>query len=112
MVPKRKSDTRRLRIFEWALRRKANKHLFSGLIVTAGGLIVIIFGLLLHTLNGSPLVVGLGAVLVLVGIIRVLIGLIRPANPEDLSAGEEAKDPQQELHEMLFREEGVLQGDD
>jgi hypothetical protein len=102
MVAKRRSDTRRLRIFEWALWRKANKYIFSGLVVIVVGIIVIIFGLLLNMVNYYPLVVGLGAIVVLVGIIRVLIGLIRPANPEDLSAVVEAKDPQQELHERIF----------
>jgi hypothetical protein len=106
MADERKSDARRLRIFDKALWQKASKYSMSGLVLIGLGGVVIGTGLLLD--RGTPyglIVAGLGAIVVMVGIIRVLIGIIRPASPEDLLPEEEPKSPQEELHEAIFDED-------
>jgi len=73
-------------MLDQAISRKWNKFTWSGLVLVGIGLIAIAFGLLLRTGAYSPegLVIGLGAILILIGIIRLLIGLINPLAPSDL----------------------------
>ncbi len=73
-------------ILDRAISRKWNKFTWSGLMLIGIGLIVIAFGLLLRMGAYSPegLVIGLGAIVILIGIVRLLIGLINPLAPSDL----------------------------
>ncbi len=109
MANERSSDKRRFRIFQSALWQKASKYIFSGLIIIGIGCLVISSGLLLNRETSTPLVVGLGAIVVLVGIIRVLIGLINPAHPDELPPEEEPKSPGEELHEVIFDKDVLAQ---
>src|SRR5436189_6019193 len=74
------------RLLERAIRKKWNKFIWSGLLYTVIGLLIMIGGVLL---NASPystagLIVSLGVIIVIVGIIRILIGIINPLSPDDL----------------------------
>jgi hypothetical protein len=74
------------RLLEWAIRKKRNKFIWSGLFFLIVGLFVIAGGLFL---NASPysaagILVGLGVIVVLIGVIRILIGIINPISPDDL----------------------------
>jgi hypothetical protein len=73
-------------ILDQAISRKWNKFTWSGLMLIGIGLITIAFGLLLRMGAYSPegLVIGLGAIVILIGIVRLLIGLINPLAPSDL----------------------------
>jgi len=73
-------------ILDQAISRKWNKFTWSGLMLIGIGLIAIAFGLLLRMGAYSPerLVIGLGAIVILIGIVRLLIGLINPLAPSDL----------------------------
>jgi hypothetical protein len=69
-----------------AIWKKWNKFIWSGLVFIGIGLVIISIGLLLNTGPYSPegLIVGLGAIVVVIGIIRLLIGVINPLSPDDL----------------------------
>ena len=73
-------------MLDQAISRKWNKFTWSGLVLVGIGLLAIAFGLLLRMGAYSPegLMIGLGAIVVLIGIIRMLIGLINPLAPSDL----------------------------
>lgn len=73
-------------ILDQAILRKWNKFTWSGLMLIGIGLVAIAFGLLLRMGAYSPegLVIGLGAIVILIGIVRLLIGLINPLAPSDL----------------------------
>ena len=81
-----RSRTGRLRVFNSALGRKWSRFTVSGLIFMIVGVVVIIIGALLNmeTYSAKGLLIGLGAIIVLVGIVRLLIGFISPSTPEDL----------------------------
>jgi hypothetical protein len=81
-----RSRTGRLRVFNRALWRKWSRFTVSGLIFMIVGIVVIIIGALLNTGADSAegLLIGTGAIIVLVGIVRLLIGFISPSTPEDL----------------------------
>jgi hypothetical protein len=112
MAAEKRSGTRRLRIFNRALWQQASNYRLSGLVIMGIGTILICSGLLLNMGGAySPLVVGLGVMVILVGIIRVLIGFIQPTHSEDLSSAEEPKSSQQELHEAIFDKEVLTQED-
>jgi hypothetical protein len=73
-------------ILERAVWRKWNKFTWSGLLIGGVGCIVIVLGFFLNTgaYSAEGLLIGLGAIVVLVGIIRIFIGLINPSSPEEL----------------------------
>lgn len=76
----------RLSVFNRALWRKWSKFTISGLIFIIVGIVVIIIGALLNTgaYSAEGLLIGLGAIIVIIGIVRLLIGFISPSTPEDL----------------------------
>lgn len=71
---------------EKASRRKFFRYTGSGILVAVVGILVIIYGFALREGAYSPegLIIGIGAIIVIVGIVRVLIGLIKPSTPADL----------------------------
>src|SRR5437016_4599476 len=90
-----KIDTQRLRIFDRARWSKTSRYAVSGLVFIVIGGILVAYGLLFNQgsyNSAAGLVLGIGAIIVLVGIIRLLIGFINPAVPQDLDALE----PQEE----------------
>lgn len=76
----------RRRLFNRAVWRKSSRFTLSGLLIALAGFILIDIGLFLNTgaYSAEGLLVGFGAILMLVGIVRLLIGFINPASPEDL----------------------------
>ncbi len=87
MVRKRRFGlAKQTRLMEKAAQRKMSRYTSSGLIIILVGILVIFAGFALHTgaYSSEGLIIGLGAITVLVGIIRVLIGLINPSSPADL----------------------------
>jgi hypothetical protein len=76
----------RLRIFQRAVWKKSSKFTLSGLIITAIGVVMILIGLDLGTgaYSAEGLLVGFGAIIVIIGVIRLLIGFINPSVPEEL----------------------------
>lgn len=73
-------------VLEGIEERKKRRFLWSGLLVTVIGAVLIAVGLLLHSGINSieSLIVGVGGLLVVIGILRILIGLIRPIVPSQL----------------------------
>lgn len=73
-------------VLEIAEERKKRKFTWSGLVLLGVGLLVIALGLLLNTGVNSieTLIVGGGAIVVIIGILRILIGLINPIVPSQL----------------------------
>ncbi|GAC1366011.1 MAG: hypothetical protein NVSMB44_28780 [Ktedonobacteraceae bacterium] len=73
-------------IIDRAVSRKWNKFTWSGLLIIGGGCLMIALGLLLNTgaYSAEGLLLGFGAIVVLIGIVRVFIGLINPLAPGDL----------------------------
>lgn len=76
---------------ERAIWKKWNRFIWSGLVFLAIGLVVISIGLLLNTgaYSAEGLLIGLGAIVVIIGIIRLLIGVINPLSPDDIRDPEE-----------------------
>ncbi len=81
-----RSRTGTLRVFNRALWRKWDRFTVSGLIFMIVGIVVIIIGALLNmeVYSAKGLLLGIGAIIVLIGIVRLLIGFISPSTPEDL----------------------------
>ena len=75
-------------VLERAVWRKWNKFTWSGLIIIGIGCVLIISGILMHTgaYSVEGLLVGFGAIIILIGLVRVFIGIINPALPSDLRA--------------------------
>ncbi|MBA2677676.1 MAG: hypothetical protein H0U76_04670 [Ktedonobacteraceae bacterium] len=73
-------------ILDRAVSLKWNKFTWSGLLIIGIGCLLIAVGLLLNTgaYSAEGLLLGFGAIAVLVGIIRIFIGLINPLAPGDL----------------------------
>ncbi len=73
-------------IMDRAVSLKWNKFTWSGLLIIGIGCLMIAIGLLLHTgaYSAEGLLLGFGAIVVLVGIVRIFIGLINPLAPGDL----------------------------
>ena len=74
-------------ILQRAVWKKWNKFTWSGLIIVGIGCVLIALGLPLWSAigsNGGILLIGFGAIAVLIGLIRVFIGLINPTLPSDL----------------------------
>lgn len=73
-------------IMDRAVARKWNKFTWSGLLIIGIGCLMIAIGLLLNTgaYSAEGLLLGFGAIVVLVGIVRIFIGLINPLAPRDL----------------------------
>jgi hypothetical protein len=69
-----------------AVWRKWNKYTWSGFLLIGVGLIMIAAGLLLNTgaYSAEGLLLGFGAIVILIGIVRVFIGLINPLAPGDI----------------------------
>lgn len=87
MVRKRRFGlAKQTQLMEKAAQRKMSRYTSSGLIIALVGLLVIFAGFALHTgaYSSEGLIIGLGAITVLIGIIRALIGLINPSSPADL----------------------------
>ncbi|GAC1357062.1 MAG: hypothetical protein NVS4B11_13420 [Ktedonobacteraceae bacterium] len=115
MATKRRvSLAQRMRRLQRAEQSKWNKYTWSGLLIVLVGLVLIGYGLSLHTgaYSGEGLAVGIGALVVLAGIIRTLIGFINPSSPEELIPYEEqdAREAEREegntLDDQLFEHEG------
>jgi len=79
---------------ERAIWKKWNKFIWSGLVFIVIGLVVIGIGLLLNTgaYSAEGLLIGLGAIVVIIGIIRLLIGVINPLSPDDIRVPPEEAD--------------------
>ena len=73
-------------LLDRAIWRKWNKFTWSALLLILLGLVLIASGLALRMepYSVAGLLIGIGAIVVIVGIIRWLIGLINPMTPEDL----------------------------
>ncbi len=76
----------KIEIMDRAVWRKWNKFTWSGLLIIGVGLIMIAVGILLNTgaYSAEGLLLGFGAIVVLIGIVRVFIGLINPLAPGDI----------------------------
>jgi len=74
-------------ILDRAVSLKWNKFTWSGLLIIGIGCLLIVTGLLLNTgaYSAEGLLLGFGAIAVLIGIIRIFIGLINPLAPGDVS---------------------------
>lgn len=103
MAKERVNPLRRFKLLERATRIKWNKYTWSGLIIIAVGIVLIAYALALRlgAYSVEGLLVGFGAIIVVVGLIRVLIGMINPATPEDLNP------PTETPEEALFEEDGI-----
>jgi hypothetical protein len=99
----------RFRQVDKAAQRKLIKFVWSGLLIVVIGLVMIVVGLDLNTgaYSAEGLLIGFGAIAVIVGIIRLLIGFIRPLSPTDLDTMEiieEEKQVEPDLDAQLFEE--------
>jgi hypothetical protein len=98
----------RFRQMEIATQRKLIKFVWSGLLIIMLGLILIVVGLDLNTgaYSAEGLLVGFGAIAIIIGIIRLLIGFIRPLSPSDLDAAEVEAEEQaaSDLDAQLFEQ--------
>lgn len=67
---------------------KWNHFTWSGLLIAGIGIILIYVGFLLNQgfYSAEGLLIGVGAIVVIVGLIRILIGLINPPSPVELHA--------------------------
>ena len=98
----------RFRQMDEAVQRKMIKYTWSGLLIIAIGLVLIIVGVGREASPTQMLLIGFGAIVVLVGIIRVLIGFINPRSPSDLSPLPPElveQTPTGELHEQIFEKQ-------
>src|SRR5437899_5857440 len=91
----------RTKIFNWAISLKWKEFTWSGLVLVGTGLIIVFFGIRMQMGPYSPegIVVGFGAILIIIGIIRLLIGFINPRVPHDLhtTTVPKKKDPREEI---------------
>ena len=73
-------------ILEAATERKMRRLAPSGLFILLVGIVLIVFGLLIHssatTMGGFG--VGAGFIIAVIGLCRILIGLIRPIVPSQI----------------------------
>lgn len=76
-------------IMDRAVWLKWNKFTWSGLLIIGIGCLMIAIGLILHTgaYSAEGLLLGFGAIAILVGIVRIFIGLINPLAPGDVLRG-------------------------
>jgi len=108
--PKRRVWFKRFKYLDEAARRKFMRFVWSGLIIIVLGIVLIAFGL--SSITGYPsgdLLIGFGAIAVIVGLIRVLIGFIHPSTPDELPPPAPPPPPSDEvqdekLEEHLFEE--------
>lgn len=79
----------RTELLEKAKTNKRNRFLWSGMVIVAIGLIIIAIGFSQNdgfpSFSSESLLIGIGAIVVLVGSIRMLIGLINPTIPIDIN---------------------------
>jgi uncharacterized membrane protein len=106
MINEPASEQRRFKLLYRATRIKWKRFTWSGLILILVGIAVINLGLALATGANSTegLLVGLGAIMVLIGILRVLIGVINPATPKDLDSSEPPPEETKTTEEMVLGE--------
>jgi hypothetical protein len=73
-------------ILDRAVWRKWNKYTWSGLLVVGIGCLLIVVGLLLHAgaYSAEGLLVGFGAIAILIGLVRIAIGFINPLSSIDI----------------------------
>ena len=102
MAEEKISNSRRLRVFEKAVWQKSSRYTLSGIVVIGIGVLLIGLGFLLSTgpTSSKFLIIGVGAIVVLVGIVRLLIGFINPAVPQDLPPLEEPHEENEEIVEL------------
>ncbi len=86
MAQQRVKVLRRQRIFNRAVWQKSSRFTVSGLVTMGIGVVLISAGAVLNAgpYSSKGLLIGFGAIIVLIGIVRLLIGFINPAIPEDL----------------------------
>ena len=110
--PRRRVWFKRFKYLDEAARRKFIRFFWSGLAIIVLGIVLIAYGLISGT--GYPsenLLIGSGAIIVVVGLIRVLIGFIHPSTPDELPPPAPPPPPSDEvqdkkLEEHLFEEPG------
>lgn len=77
-------------VLKRAMVRKWNRFVWSGLVILAIGVILVMIGFRLNTgvntFSSESLLIGSGAIIALIGIIRILIGVINPSIPADIRA--------------------------
>ncbi len=83
------ADAEEAVVLNRAVWRKWNRFTWSGLLLIGLGCIMIVLGLLLNTgaYSAEGLLLGFGAIVVLIGIVRIFIGIINPSTPSDLRRG-------------------------
>ena len=89
--------------------RKWNRFVWSGLVIVAIGVILVMYGFDLNTgvntFSSESLLIGIGAIIALIGIIRILIGIINPSIPADTRAMIEPKPDKVVTLDDLFKHE-------
>jgi hypothetical protein len=101
-MAKSKEDLeQQVELLKQATRRKIIRYVWSGLIMSIIGLLILGLGLHLTKKAYSPesLIVGLGIVIIIIGLIRILIGIINPSVPDEIA------DTPPTLSEALFSPE-------
>ena len=73
-------------LLEEVSERKMRKFAPSGLVILLFGIVLIVFGLYIHSSETAigGLGVGVGFIIAVIGMCRILIGLIRPIVPSQL----------------------------
>ncbi len=96
-------------VMERVKTRKWNRFVWSGLVILAIGVILVMIGFDLNTgvntFSSESLLIGSGAIIALIGIIRILIGIINPSIPADTRAMIEPKPNNAVPLEDLFKHE-------
>lgn len=109
--PRRRVWFRRFKYLDEAARRKFIRFVWSGLAIIVLGIVLIAYGLISGTGPSEDLLIGFGAIIVVVGLIRMLIGFIHPSTPDELPPPTPPPPPSDEvqdkkLEERLFEEPG------
>jgi hypothetical protein len=115
MEEPRANLTSEVEILDRAVWRKWNKYTWSGLAIIGLGCLLIAAGLLLNSgaYSAEGLMIGFGAIIILIGLIRIGIGLINPLAPSDLrsryrrrsSTHVEVREADQILHSLEDRDQ-------
>ena len=94
----------RFRLLDIATQHKMIRYTWSGTLVILVGLVLIGVGLGMNTgaYSSEGLLIGFGAIIVLIGIVRVLIGFINPLSPSDLNP---APSDEQAVEDAIFEKE-------
>ena len=102
--PRRRVWFRRYKYLDQAARRKFIRFVWSGLAIIVLGIVLIAYGLLVGTYPTEDLLIGFGAIAVVVGLIRVLIGFIHPSTPDELPPPAPPPPPSDEVHEQKLED--------